>query len=1085
MDHKTWLWRKKPSEKTIIASDKLTPSLIGNKDGETLVPQTPGTDKEIEWESSVKNLNDKLSSALFESNAKDDLVIKHAKVAEEALAGWEKADSEVASLKLQLEEMILQRLAAEEKINHLDASLKECTQQLHFVREEQGLRINDAITKASKEHEKAKLVFEEKLAETGKKLVKLGVENTHLSKALQEKEKLIEDLSARASQAEIDFNALTARLDTAEKDNTSLKYELLVHEKELEVRSEEREFNRQSADASHKQHLESVKKIAKLESECQRLRLLVRKRLPGPAALAKMKNEVEILGRESNEIRRTKLHPPVGALTVNDSMQDKHHHDSPSKRVNYLLERLCDVEEENKNLKETLAKKVDELESSKTRYAHTAAKLSEAEAQLSELSRSQKNMVLYDEGNSTSHQKEHNEESEKWASALISQLEHFRTDKPRGTLSCNVGGSDMSLMDDFVEMEKLAIVCVDNEGPNNYRSKTFSGSLQTDPAASSSEVTGKELVPVYDGHSGLSDLQTRNSSAGKYPCWIQDILKIILEQNRITLKSSDEIMEEIRAALTQMFGPIDVLSSAKKPSLSAKSNVQRISGYISCGPSDLSPADSNKSASESNTYPEEVNAVRLQSSLRESISKIIKLIEGANQSPLSCNGQQMSLEIHGSSLPETISEMPLGHTVRVFQWISSELNSVLQQLVRTCTDLLNGKADFEKFVQELATAFDWIMNHCFKLDASSAKDATKKLFDCDKSRVESERDIGMHASSQMEAIQTTQYDENMKLKDELMKVKSAKKDLEGDLQSAVVRIDALMNQLQESGRSIGKLQSELETLKELNQMTEDQIETQKLLTEGLNTQLTVARVELNEARQKFSSLEVELEEKANSCQDLEATCLELQLQLERYLQATFKTNVQVLPSLRNSNLTFVNSVTKKDPPQCNGEQEGRQHKPDWEIAAASEKLAECQETILNLGKQLKALASPREAALLDKVISVTPSSETTPSNKKLRSNGSSLLDQMLADSAVAEDLTSPKMKEIICTTDSHKPSTLSSHKPCDAPVVNTFNATAKYLDAINSPRLPKYRSESVSVGTLAIVPSKRRGLEVVCLGSCC
>ncbi|KAK9163403.1 hypothetical protein Syun_004305 [Stephania yunnanensis] len=921
MDHKTWLWRKKPSEKTIAAGDKLTPPLIGNKDdGETQVPQTPGTDKEVEWERSVKNLNDKLSSALFECNAKDDLVIKHAKVAEESLAGWEKADSEVAALKRQLEEAIRQRLAAEEKITHLDASLKECTQQLHFVREEQGLRINDAITKASKEHEKAKLVFEEKRAETGKKLVKLGVENAHLSKALQEKEKLIEDLSARASQADIDFNALTARMATAERDNTSLKYELLVLEKELEVRSEEREFNRQSADASHKQHLESVKKIAKLESECQRLRLLVRKRLPGPAALAKMKNEVAILGKESNEIGRTKLHVPVGAPTVNDSMYDKHHYDSPSKRVNYLLERLCDVEEENKNLKETLAKKVDELESSKTMYEHTATKLSEVEAQLSELSKSQTNMVLYDECNSTSHRKEHNKESEKWASALISQLEHFRTDKPRGTLSCNVGGSDMSLMDDFVEMEKLAIVCMDNEGPDNCRNNTFLGPLQTDPTVSSSEVTGKELVPVYDVSDSGNELQTRNSFAGKYPSWLQDVLKIILEQNHITHKSSDEIMEEIRAALSQMFGPIDVLSSCKKLSLSGESNVQHITGYISWGRLDASPVDSNKSASELNTYPEEVSsAVRLQPSLRESISKIIKLIEGVNQSPLSYNGQQMSLEIQGISSPGTISAMSSGHTVCVFQWKSSELNSVLQQFVHTCTDLQNGKADFEKFVQELATAFDWLMNHCFKLDASSVKDATKKHFDWDKSRGESNSDIGMHTSSQMEAIQTTQYEENMKLKDELMKVKSAKKDLEGDFQSAVVRIDALMNQLQESGRSIGNLQSDIETLKELNRMTEDQIEMQKLLTEDLNTQLTVARVELNEARQKFSSLEVELEDKANTCQDLETTCLELQLQLE--------------------------SVTKKDAPQYNGEQEGRQHKPDWEIAAASEKLAECQETI--------------------------------------------------------------------------------------------------------------------------------------------
>ena len=39
-----------------------------------------------------------------------------------------------------------------------------------------------------------------------------------------------------------------------------------------------------------------------------------------------------------------------------------------------------------------------------------------------------------------------------------------------------------------------------------------------------------------------------------------------------------------------------------------------------------------------------------------------------------------------------------------------------------------------------------------------------------------------------------------------------------------------------------------------------------------------------------------------------------------------------------------------------------------EISTASEKLIECRETILNLGKQLKALASPKDAILFDQVL---------------------------------------------------------------------------------------------------------------------
>lgn len=85
----------------------------------------------------------------------------------------------------------------------------------------------------------------------------------------------------------------------------------------------------------------------------------------------------------------------------------------------------------------------------------------------------------------------------------------------------------------------------------------------------------------------------------------------------------------------------------------------------------------------------------------------------------------------------------------------------------------------------------------------------------------------------------------------------------------------------------------------------------------------------------------------------------------------------------------------------------------WEITAASEKLAECQETILNLGKQLKAMAAPKDASLFDSVVTtqfntMTNNAATTitttanvdpspPHPKVIKVKNRSLLDQMLAD----------------------------------------------------------------------------------------
>lgn len=65
---------------------------------------------------------------------------------------------------------------------------------------------------------------------------------------------------------------------------------------------------------------------------------------------------------------------------------------------------------------------------------------------------------------------------------------------------------------------------------------------------------------------------------------------------------------------------------------------------------------------------------------------------------------------------------------------------------------------------------------------------------------------------------------------------------------------------------------------------------------------------------------------------------------------------------------------------------------DLELTAASEKLAECQETVLNLGKQLKALASSKDAALFDKVTSASIPNPRMNASRRL-----SLLDKMLAE----------------------------------------------------------------------------------------
>ncbi|XP_042488642.1 filament-like plant protein isoform X2 [Macadamia integrifolia] len=200
----------------------------------------------------VKSLKEKLSAALLNINAKEDLVKQHAKVAEEAVSGWEKAETEVVTLKQQLEASAQKNSALEDRVGHLDGALKECVRQLRQGREEQEQKIHEAVVKKTRELESAKFELEKQLVE------------------------LQTQVEAAKSKAATEPD-LRLRLEAAVKENAALKQELLAQVEDLEVKTLERDLSTQAAETASKQHLESIKKVAKLEAECRRLRATSRK----------------------------------------------------------------------------------------------------------------------------------------------------------------------------------------------------------------------------------------------------------------------------------------------------------------------------------------------------------------------------------------------------------------------------------------------------------------------------------------------------------------------------------------------------------------------------------------------------------------------------------------------------------------------------------------------------------------------------------------------------------------------------------------------------------------------------------------
>ena len=155
-------------------------------------------------------------------------------------------------------------------------------------------------------------------------------------------------------------------------------------------------------------------------------------------------------------------------------------------------------------------------------------------------------------------------------------------------------------------------------------------------------------------------------------------------------------------------------------------------------------------------------------------------------------------------------------------------------------------------------------------DASFSREKIRRHLNFERSKSEARIELDSpnrhNTLAQMIALQSAVQEENRRVKEKL--------------QSMADENSVLRNQLEESTRAIGNLQREVESLKESEGLMEEQVENQRLINEDLDTHLTVAKGKLNEILHKVSSLEVELEDKSHCCEELEATCLELQLQLE-------------------------------------------------------------------------------------------------------------------------------------------------------------------------------------------------------------
>ncbi|OEL20669.1 Filament-like plant protein 7 [Dichanthelium oligosanthes] len=403
----------------------------------------------------------------------------------------------------------------------MEEALRSCMERLVIAREEREQIIVEAANEISSEKKRVR-ELQQRLEDANKKAARLAAENNSLRKAADAKDALIGELRESEGAAGGKLADATARLEAAQKQAGSLQYEVRMLQKELEVRGQEREYDLKSVDAARRQQAEHLKRIAELEAECQRLRAMVRKRLPGPAAIAKMRDEVE--QQQQTPIASPRRPRPATPSSPRSVAPFSPRTPSPSPRRSvsdaegYAF-KLRAVEDENRALKQELAKRESELQFVQMKYADEACKLTVVQRQLTELT--EENKQLSDA----------NCQSQSWASALISELEQFRAAKQNG--ASIMASSEMNLLDDFAEIEKLEMASGDQK--------------RNAPRASSPK---KADTTTVTPEKNSNDLVMNGSIPNDHTERVKGVWELVVQKHEASGESIEAILEEIQNAIS-------------------------------------------------------------------------------------------------------------------------------------------------------------------------------------------------------------------------------------------------------------------------------------------------------------------------------------------------------------------------------------------------------------------------------------------------------------------------------------------------------------------------------------------------------
>lgn len=912
MERKSWSWKKKVLEKLASSRINTDYSQVGEYSKQStddlirtqfVLKEQVGTPDDIsQVEMKIRILGEQLM-------ARDELVQQHAKVAEEAVTGWEKAECEAACLKQQLDEEMVYKVATEEQLVCLEMALKDSAGKLQHA-EEREVRLQRVVETKNQELDNLRCEMESTM-------LKIVNEMTRAAKEADAK-----------SRAEDKASVLQKRVDMAEKEQANLKYEIHVLTKELDIRNEELELNKQAAEAANKQHLEYVKRTAKLDDDCQRLRLLLRKRLPGPATIAQMRMEADILPTFERSSRTL--------LSPSSRFTELYMESALSDASQELEKRLLVAEEENKSLKEALVKKDADLQSARILCAKTASKLSATQEQLETAVQRRPQNIFHRSTKSAmdgytplaeqalrfdpEDESIENESNcaESWASALISELAHIRKDKG-GTL--HLSGPD--LMDDFAEMEKLALLPFESNdkvlGEELAKGQQFQAYdiakkfketviLEGDKLTSHDCSCNELRTKLTCAENELNLVKLHNSATKAALSSIEKHIVALLQAETEERTPSD-LFEELRAALDSMYKH---LTDSNGPSYALCNGMDspEVRDATAWSPIGQSSCQSEDAASFKQDIKSSTKKGYLGSKLCSAVHEVVSLFEEVAQ-----------LDWKEDPSLDTGDTLARIHTEKL--WRSPEFESCVRSLIMLCTGVLNEKVDVKDFLEEIASALEWLVNHVYASSDKSPETRRRLEF----GKVKQESFSGPEQVPQGDKCANDWNNRNQVIEEQLTQLKSEKEEIDTKLSVMTKELELLKSVLQNSEHNALEIQN----------IPAAALDSQKNLV-GID----IAGNVLSDSYQPSGIAGVK-----RSIQTVGSQKVLINEKTPGYFQPQKACSTMVLET-NGLSMPMEKGTERlaKEP----------------ELGGYAEKLAECQHTILLLGKQLQALGTPEDVS---------------------------------------------------------------------------------------------------------------------------